>query len=99
MDDLSQHYNQDRSGHYGENIKRGILDEAIGLINGTAKFGDLTSNLPDHSLAAHLTSATYISHIRRSQGLNPIVSMDLTYSGEISYLFITHLHPIEKDAL
>ncbi|KAI0192136.1 hypothetical protein F4808DRAFT_379246 [Astrocystis sublimbata] len=79
VDDLSQHYNQDRSGLYGENIKRGILDEAVSFVNGTMKIDEVTSNLPDHSVAAHLMAASYLSHIQRSQGLNPIISMDLTY--------------------
>ncbi|KAI0472513.1 hypothetical protein F4859DRAFT_522414 [Xylaria cf. heliscus] len=79
VDDLSQHYNQDRSGLYGENIKRGILDEAVSFVNGKTKVEEVLSNLPDHSVAAHLMAASYLSHIQRSQGLSPIVSMDLTY--------------------
>ncbi|KAL9624631.1 MAG: hypothetical protein Q9160_001296 [Pyrenula sp. 1 TL-2023] len=82
VDDLCQHYNTDRRGLYGENIKRGILDEAIDFVRGALPLDNVTSNLPDHSVGAHLMSAAYISHIRRSKGWNPVVSIELAYEGK-----------------
>lgn len=81
VDDLYQEDNIEQRGLYGENIKRGILNEAIGFVRGIVQLDDLTSNLSDHSVSAHLMSAAYMSHVSRSRGQNPIVGIDMTYHG------------------
>lgn len=85
VDDLDQRHNIDKRGLYGENIKRGILEEAISFVGGGKSMEQLTSNLPDHSVPAHMMSAVYVSHIRRSSGLNPVVSLAMSYTGKTAY--------------
>lgn len=81
--DLDRHYNSKLPGIYSENVKRGILWEALDFIEGKKPFEDLLSNLEDHSVPANIMSAVYVSHIRRTQGLNPVVNIDLTYDGVV----------------
>ncbi|KAH7309182.1 hypothetical protein B0I35DRAFT_398580 [Stachybotrys elegans] len=82
--DLDRRYNSQLPGIYSENVKRGILWEALDFMEGNKPFDDLASNLEDHSVPAHIMSAVYVSHIRRMQGLNPVVSIDLTYEDAVS---------------
>lgn len=77
--DLDRRYNTLLPGIYSENVKRGILWEAVDFLNGGKKLSEMTSLLTDHAVPAHIMSASYISHIRRMRDLNPIVSVDLTY--------------------
>ncbi|KAK8002318.1 hypothetical protein PG989_002037 [Apiospora arundinis] len=58
---------------------RGILEDAIGFAQGERDIGDLQSNLTDHSISVNVMSATYISHIRRKAGLNPVVAVEMHY--------------------
>jgi hypothetical protein len=81
--DLDRRYNPQLPGIYSENVKRGILWEAIDFIEGKKGFHDLSSNLDDHSVPAHIMSAIYVSHIRRIAGLNPVIAIDLSYDANI----------------
>ncbi|RMZ82942.1 hypothetical protein DV737_g1827, partial [Chaetothyriales sp. CBS 132003] len=72
--DLDRRYNSKLPGIYSENVKRGILWEALDFIEGKKTFDDLSSNLEDHSVPAHIMSAVYVSHIRRVQGENPVLA-------------------------
>ncbi|KAK8098764.1 Cytochrome P450 monooxygenase [Apiospora kogelbergensis] len=69
----------DTPGLLSENVKRGILEDAIGFAQGERDIGDLQSNLADHSIPASVMSATYISHIRRKAGLSPVVTVEMHY--------------------
>lgn len=80
VSDLDRRYNSKLPGIYAENTKRGILWEALDFLNGDKGLDDLASNLPDHSIPASLMSAAYISHVRRTAGLNPIAHIDIAYS-------------------
>lgn len=82
--DLDKHTQATMPGLYSENIKRGVLNEALAFMEGTITLADLASNLDDHSVPANVMSAIYLSHIQRISGLNPIVSIDLSYDTEIS---------------
>ncbi|UKZ89800.1 uncharacterized protein TrAFT101_004841 [Trichoderma asperellum] len=81
--DLDRRYNSQLPGIYSENVKRGILWEALDFIEGKKPFDDLASNLDDHSVPANIMSAVYASHIQRMRGLNPVVSIELTYDGAV----------------
>lgn len=98
--DLDRRYNSQLPGIYSENVKRGILWEALDFMEGKKSFENLASNLEDHSVPAHIMSAVYVSHIRRVQGLNPVVSIDLTYDGVVSpskYLFLdTRIYDVNQ---
>ena len=78
--DLDRRYNTQLPGIYAENIKRGILWEALDFLEGNKTVGDLTSNLPDHSVPASLMSAAYVSHVRRHNGLDPVTHIDIAYA-------------------
>ncbi|EME40071.1 hypothetical protein DOTSEDRAFT_91360 [Dothistroma septosporum NZE10] len=80
VNELDNRYNTKAQGIYMENIKRGILWEALEFLEGRTTVDDLTSNLPDHSVPANLMSATYMSHLRRTRGLNPVTHIDISYS-------------------
>lgn len=82
--DLDRLYNARLEGIYSENVKRGILWEAVDFIDGRKSIDDLASNLDDHSVPAHLMSAVYLSHIRRIAGMNPVVNIDLNYSRPVA---------------
>lgn len=82
--DLDKRYNSQLPGIYSENVKRGILWEAVDYLEGKKGLSDMSSNLEDHSVPAHLMSAVYVSHVRRTAGLNPIVSVELTYDEDVS---------------
>lgn len=86
-DDLDQQYHQGRTGLYGENIKRGILVEAIECVKGKLDVEDLASQITDHSVPVHLMVAAYISHVRRTAGSDPTVSLDIFYQGKIASPF------------
>jgi hypothetical protein len=81
VSDLDHRYDTSLLGIYSENVKRGILWEATDFLQGKKGLDDMASNLPDHSVPAHVMSAIYISHIRRAIGLSPVVPIDLTYNG------------------
>jgi hypothetical protein len=81
VDDLDRRYKTNKPGLYSENIKRGILDESVDFIRGKKSLDALTSNLVDHNIPAHLMSAVYLSHVRRRSNQNPIVTLDVTYTG------------------
>ncbi|KAF4634701.1 hypothetical protein G7Y89_g3401 [Cudoniella acicularis] len=78
--DLDRRYNTLLPGIYSENVKRGILWEAVDYLNGGKTLDQMTSNLPDHAVPAHIMSAAYISHIRRRGGLDPVVPINLSYA-------------------
>ncbi|ORY06124.1 hypothetical protein BCR34DRAFT_666675 [Clohesyomyces aquaticus] len=80
--DLDRRYDTKLPGIYSENVKRGILWEAVDYMNGNKTLGNMSSNLPDHSIPAALMSAAYASHVRRSLGLNPVTHIDLAYSSK-----------------
>ncbi|MCJ1266911.1 hypothetical protein MMC22_006796 [Lobaria immixta] len=82
--DLDRRYDAQMPGLFSENVKRGILWEAVSFMEGKKSLDDMSSNLEDHSVPAHIMSAVYVSHVRRIAGLNPVVSVDLTYSSGIS---------------
>ena len=82
--DLDTRYNSQLPGIYSENVKRGILWEAVDFLEGKKELSEMSSNLEDHSVPAHLMSAVYVSHVRRIAGLNPVVSVDLNYDGDVS---------------
>lgn len=64
---------------YSRFVKYAALDEALEFMEGKKSVRDLISNLPDHHVPAYLMSAMYASHIRRKHGLNPVVSLDLSF--------------------
>jgi hypothetical protein len=75
-------------GLLSENVKIKILEESIEYAEGTKAASELKSSLADHSLPVHLMSAVYLSHIHRSAGRNPVVTIDLSYdSGKLFFLF------------
>lgn len=82
--DLDRHTQAKMPGLYSENIKRGVLDEALAFMDGQKSRSGLISNLDDHSVPANIMSAVYLSHIQRISGSNPIVTIDLSYRGTIS---------------
>jgi len=84
VQDLDRRYDSKLPGIYSENVKRGILWEATDYLEGKKSLEEMVSNLDDHSVPAHLMSAVYISHVRRKQGLNPVVSIDLKYPAIVS---------------
>jgi hypothetical protein len=69
-------------GLQSENIKRGVLDEALAFMDGQKSRSNLMSNL--HSVPANIMSAVYLSHIQRMSGSNPIVTIDLSYCAATS---------------
>ncbi|RYP52803.1 hypothetical protein DL768_002052 [Monosporascus sp. mg162] len=79
MADIDRQHITALPGIYTENVKGGILREALDYLEGRKEVEDLVSNIDDHSVPAHLMSATYMSHIRRVRGENPIVTIDLSY--------------------
>lgn len=90
MADLDQRYGTKQPGIYSENVKRGILWEALEYMSSQKPLSRLSSNLPDHSVPAALMSAAYVSHVRRTAGLNPVTRIDLSYasnepSSELNY--------------
>lgn len=80
VDELDSRYDTQLPGIYSENVKRGILWEAVDFLRGGKKLEDLASNLPDHSIPAVLMGAVYISHVKRMNGQNPVTSLDLSYA-------------------
>jgi len=80
--DLDRRYNTALPGIYSENVKRGVLWEAVDFLRGAKALPDLTSNLYDHAVPAHIMSAAYISHIRRSRGLDSVVPIEITYEAD-----------------
>lgn len=86
LDDLVNLNSGERKTHYSRSIKHAALDEAIDFMAGVKKIEDLKSNLPDHSIPAHIMSAIYVSYIRRSVGLNPVVSLPLKFINGKSFL-------------
>ncbi|KAF2174826.1 hypothetical protein K469DRAFT_724959 [Zopfia rhizophila CBS 207.26] len=66
-------------GLLSENVKRGILEEAIDFAEGNKDIGDLRSNFADHYIPVYIMSAIYISHIRRKTGLSPVVAVGVNY--------------------
>ncbi|EPE26982.1 Cytochrome P450 [Glarea lozoyensis ATCC 20868] len=82
--ELDKRYDSKLPGIYSENVKRGILWEATDFLEGKKNCSELASNLDDHSVPAHIMSAVYVSHVRRISGLNPVVSIDLTYTAKVS---------------
>lgn len=84
VNELDKHFNTKAAGIYMENIKQGILREALGFLEGNITIDELTSNLPDHSIPATMMSAAYMSHIRRSRGLNPITHISVTYTNDMA---------------
>jgi hypothetical protein len=84
VQDLDRRYDSKLPGIYSENVKRGILWEATDYLEGKKSLEEMVSNLDDHSVPANLMSAVYISHVRRKQGLNPVVSIDLNYPTIVS---------------
>ena len=81
--DLDRRYNNGLPGIYSENVKRGMLWEALEHHEGKKSLEDMVSNIEDHSVPANLMSAAYISHIQRVNGDNPIVTVDLNYGSDI----------------
>lgn len=79
--DLDRRYNTALPGIYSENVKRGILWEAVDFLQGHRTLEEMTSSILDHSVPATIMSAAYISHIRRVKDLNPIVPVEITYDG------------------
>jgi hypothetical protein len=58
---------------YSDNVKCNVLEEAVDFMEGMKCVDELKSNVPDHSILVHIVSASYISHICRKTGLNPVV--------------------------
>lgn len=86
VQDIDRECRSEMPGLLSENVKRGILDDAIGFAQGTKDLCDLRSNLADHSIPANVMSAAYISHIHRKAGLSPIVTVDMKYQQGSFYL-------------
>jgi hypothetical protein len=84
--DIDREFSTKIPGLLSENLKRGILEDAIDFAIGNKDIGDLRSNLADHSLPCHIMSAIYISHIRRKTGLSPVVNVDVNYQQGIVHL-------------
>ncbi|KAL7928039.1 hypothetical protein V8C35DRAFT_274220 [Trichoderma chlorosporum] len=80
--DLDRRYNTALPGIYSENVKRGILWEAVDFLQGKKTLPDMTSNLADHAIPAYIMSAAYLSHIRRTKGMDHTVPIDITYRGK-----------------
>ncbi|KAK8109436.1 Cytochrome P450 monooxygenase [Apiospora kogelbergensis] len=79
VQDIDRECRSQIPGLLSENVKRGILEDAIGFAQGERDIGDLQSNLADHSIPASVMSATYISHIRRKAGMSPVVTVEMHY--------------------
>ena len=79
VSDIDEEFRSKTPGLLSENVKRGILEEAIEYTEGTKTLNDLRSNLTDHSVPCSIMSAIYISHIRRKTGLSPIVNVNVDY--------------------
>jgi hypothetical protein len=80
-----------------QNAKTGILqvticcDSCHWSMEGMKCVDDLKSNLPDHSiLVVHIMSASYILHIRKKTGLNPVVPIKILYSAGTIANIILH---------
>ncbi|KAF1954600.1 hypothetical protein CC80DRAFT_448864 [Byssothecium circinans] len=89
LQDMVESKGQDYHG-YSKSIKYAALDEAMEYMEGNKEAKDLISSLPDHEIPAHLMSGIYLSHGRRRLGLDPTVSLDLTFengSGRASFSF------------
>jgi len=78
MEELDRRGTAKLPGVYSENVKKGIIQEAIDYLQGEKKLEQLVSNLEDHSVPTHLMSAAYASHILRTRGDNPIVTVGLS---------------------
>lgn len=72
---------------YSRYVKHAVLDNAIAFMQGKRAVQGLKSNLPDHSIPAHLMSAIYMSSVNRKLGLNPIISMDLDFESR-KFIFV-----------
>ena len=79
VQDIDREFRSKQPGLLSENVKRGILEEAIDFARGSKELSDLKSPLADHNVPAHIMSAIYISHIRRRAGLSPVVNIELDY--------------------
>ncbi|KAK5988356.1 hypothetical protein PT974_12507 [Cladobotryum mycophilum] len=80
--DLDKRYDTTLPGIYSENIKRGILWEAIDYLQSKKSLDQMSSNIWDHSVPVAFMSAAYASHVRRSLGLSPVTRIDLTYASD-----------------
>ena len=96
MVDMDRRNNVQLPGIYTENVKKGILWEALDCLEGVKKVEEMVSNIEDHSVPANLMSAAYISHIRRCMGENPIVSIDLDYTPYIRPSWFTPFELINQ---
>ncbi|KAI9733442.1 MAG: hypothetical protein M1818_007190 [Claussenomyces sp. TS43310] len=79
---LDRRCNMALPGIYSEYVKRGVLWEAVEFLRDVKPLPDLTSNLYDHAVPASIMSAAYISHIRRSRGLDSVVPIEITYEAD-----------------
>ncbi|PVI01086.1 hypothetical protein DM02DRAFT_487660, partial [Periconia macrospinosa] len=78
LQDIVEAQGQSFSG-YSRTIKYAALDEAMEFMEGNIAKKDLRSCLSDHEIPAHLMSCIYLSHGRRKHGLDPTVSLDLSF--------------------
>ncbi|KAJ4316131.1 hypothetical protein N0V94_005619 [Neodidymelliopsis sp. IMI 364377] len=77
--DIDRYSNALRPGLLSENVKRGILEDALDYAEGKKSSKDLKSNLADHCIPVHIMSAIYVSHIQRTAHQSPIVTIDVSY--------------------
>lgn len=77
--DIDAHTRSTQPGLLSENVKRGILEDALGYYEGTKAASELKSNLADHCVPVFIMSAVYLSHIQRTAGQDPIVALDISY--------------------
>lgn len=100
VSDLDKRYNTLLPGIYSENVKRGILWESVDFLRGEKSLQELTSHLEDHAVPVHIMSSAYISHIRRIRGMDPVVPVNISYSGKLplgnssSAKSLTHNHMV-----
>jgi predicted dehydrogenase len=78
LEDLVEAKGNDYPG-YTRKVKYAAIDEAVEFMEGSITIEDLRSNLPDHEIPAHIMSGIYLSHGRRRHGLDPVVSLDLSF--------------------
>ncbi|KAL5355131.1 hypothetical protein BJX96DRAFT_181136 [Aspergillus floccosus] len=76
MDDILKLYPA-MLGDTSEKVKRGVLEESLDFMSGKVDIDGLASNLPDHALPAYIMSAAYLSHVRKTMGQNPAVTIQL----------------------
>ena len=78
LEELVETKGEDYDG-YTRKVKYAALDEAVEFMEGKIAAEDLRSNLQDHKIPAHLMSGIYLSHGRWRRGLDPTVSLDLSF--------------------